>query len=582
MRRHLPAVHPSILPRDPLGLSALCVALVLAILLAFVLAAPGHAAPPGFTDVTAGSGVDFVHTFGDGEMSNLVESTGVGVCLLDFDGDGRLDIYFVNGAVLPDVSDPETAVSGPAPTNHLYRNVTEPGGPWRFEDVTASAGVGDTGYGMGCVAGDLDDDGDPDLVVTNYGPNKVYRNDGPDASGHVHFTDVTEEAGLADSAWSLGAALLDYDGDGRLDLYVGDYVVWDPGYHAFYVADRFPGPLSYPGSPDHLYRNVTKPGGPWRFEDVTASAGVGNPEGRAMGVGVLDYDGDGRPDVFVANDAMANSLFHNLGGGRFEDVGLVSGVAFSENGEATAAMGVESGDVDGDGRLDLLIPDMTYSTLYQGMPGQTFQDRSRRWGLAMAAAQFVGWSGQLIDYDLDGRPDLFLTTGDLHDFEPMEDVLLHNEGTQGGQVRLRDVSGQAGEHFRTPTMGRGAAVGDLDGDGDPDVVITDLDRPPVLLRNDFATGNHWLKVQTVGTRSNREGVGARVTVETGAGRSLHRQFQEVRAGSGYLSSSDPRLIFGLGPAKEAAKVTVRWPSGRVTVKEHVAADQLLVVEEGAP
>ncbi len=582
MRRYLPALHEPILPRDRLPVGALFVDLGLAMLLAFVLAAPGHAAAPGFTDVTAGSGIDFVHTFGDAEMSNLVESTGVGVCLLDVDGDGRLDVYFVNGAVADGVSDPETAVSGPPPTNRLYRNVTAPGGPWRFEDITESAGVGDTGFGMGCVAGDLDNDGDPDLVVTNYGPNKVYRNDGPDTSGHVHFTDVTDEAGLGDAAWSLGAALLDYDGDGRLDLYVGDYVVWDPGYHAFYVADRFPGPLAYPGSPDHLYRNLTPPGGAWRFEDVTASAGVGNPEGRAMGVGVLDYDGDGRPDVFVANDAMANSLFHNLGGGRFEDVGLVSGVAFSENGEATAAMGVESGDVDGDGRLDLLIPDMTYSTLYQGLAGQTFQDRSRRWGLAMAAAQYVGWSGHLLDYDLDGRPDLFLTTGDLHDMEPMEDVLLHNEGANGGPARLKDVSGEAGEHFRTPTMGRGAAVGDLDGDGDPDLVITDLDGPPVLLRNDFATGNHWLTVKTVGRESNREGVGARVIVETGKGRTVHRQIQEVRAGSGYLSSSDPRLTFGLGPAREAARVTVRWPSGRVSVKEHVAADQVLTVEEEAP
>ena len=537
-------------------------------------AVPAQAPGPLFTDVTEEAGVDFVHDFGDSELSNLVESTGVGVCLLDYDGDERLDLYFVQGSRAEGVTDPEElearAQAGDRaalPSNRLYRNVTEPGGPWRFEDVTAATGVGDTGYGMGCVAGDLDNDGDPDLVVTNYGPNRVYRNDRDEGL----FTDVTERAGLGDPAWSLGAALLDYDGDGLLDLYVGNYVVFDPDYRAFYVADRFPGPLAYPGSPDRLYRNL----GGWRFEDVTAEAGIGNPEGRAMGVGVTDYDGDGRPDVFVANDAMANSLFRNRGDGSFEDVALPAGVAFSANGDATAAMGADFGDVDGDGRFEILVPDMTFSTLYQPLEGLVYEDRSRRWGLAPAAAQYVAWSGHFLDYDLDGRLDLFLTTGDLHELEPMEELLLRNVGPG----ELRDVSMEAGEAFLRPTVGRGAAVGDLDADGDPDIVLNVLGDRAVLLRNDTGGANHWLAVRTVGTASNRDGVGALVEVETGSGEGALRQRREVRAGCGYLSSSDPRALFGLGRAGRAT-VTVRWPSGTVTVREDVPAGRVLTVEEG--
>jgi len=539
-----------------------------------------------FTDVTTASGVDFVQTIGDDDMSNLVESSGYGVCLFDADGDGRLDIYFVNGTIKAGVSDlPEGEEPPPAdelPTNRLYLNRTAPGGPLRFEDVTAEAGVGDTGFGMGCVAGDLDGDGDRDLIVTNYGPNRAYRNDGPGPDGVPHFTDVAEEAGLADPSWSMGAALFDYDGDGRLDLYVGDYVRFDPAYRAYYTTDRFPGPLAYPGSPDHLYRNRTTASGAWHFEDVSAAAGIDNPEGRAMGVGVSDVDGDGRPDIFVSNDAMANSLFLNRGDGHFEDVSLVSGVAYSENGDATAAMGVEFGDLDGDGAQEIFVPDMSFSTLYRPESGELFHDRSRQWGLALVAAQYVGWSGHLIDYDLDGRLDLFMTTGDLHDIEPTEDILLHNDGNG----RLVDAAGTGGEHFSQPTMGRGAAVGDLDNDGDPDLVMNVLAGPAVVLQNDqeqLKTGNHWLGVRLVGRAGNPDGIGAVVTVETagkGATGGVLRQKREIHAGSGYLSCSDPRALFGLGPAKEAARVSVRWPSGEVTTREAVPADRYVTVEEG--
>jgi len=576
------------------------VGLLVLVLLPLLGGAVAPAAAEGiFTDVTADSGVDFVHTFGDEEMSNLVESSGYGVCLFDADGDDLLDIYLVNGSVADGVSDRfddeagdgeapgAPAANTPLPTNRLYKNL----GNMRFRDITETAGVGDTGFGMGCVAGDLDNDGDVDLVVTNYGPNRVYRNDGPAADGTPRFTDVAAETGLAEPAWSMGAALLDVDGDGRLDLYVGNYVRFDPDYRAYYATDRFPGPLSYSGSPDRLWLNRTADPASWRFEDVSEKAGVANPEGRAMGIGVSDVDGDGRPDIFVSNDAMANSLFRNRGDGTFEDVALGSGVAYSENGNATAAMGVDFGDLDGDGAFEIFVPDMSFSTLYTTQAGDAasgglFHDRSRQLGLALVAGQYVGWSGHLLDYDLDGLLDLFMTTGDLHDIEPTEDLLLHNDGAPG-QPRLSDARAEGGEHFREATMGRGAAVGDLDNDGDPDIVMNVIADRAVVLRNDQATSNHWLEVRLVGTKSNRGGVGALVEIETqiktagkagGEGASL-RQKREVRAGSGYLSSGDPRAHFGLGAATEVARLTVRWPSGAVTTREKLPADRVVTIEE---
>lgn len=604
----MPSMKPSRLldslrrPASLAGRTGLAALAVLGLLAGLIPAAAPQAAPlPApvsakaiFTDVTAASGVDFVHTFGDEEMSNLVESSGYGVCLFDADGDDLLDVYLVNGSVVDGVSDPydgaaegeAPAAKKPLPSNRLYLNL----GDLRFRDVTDAAGVGDTGFGMGCVAGDLDNDGDVDLVVTNYGPNRVYRNDGPAApsgDGTPRFTDVAAETGLADPAWSMGAALLDVDADGLLDLYVGNYVRFDPDYRAYYATDRFPGPLSYPGSPDRLWVNrTTGPGadqGRWRFEDVSEKAGIANPEGRAMGIGASDVDGDGRLDVFVSNDAMANSLFRNLGDGTFEDVALGSGVAYSENGNATAAMGVDFGDLDGDGAFEILVPDMSFSTLYTTLAadaasGGLFHDRSRQLGLALVAGQYVGWSGHLLDYDLDGLLDVFMTTGDLHDVEPTEDLLLHNEGAPG-KPRLRDARADGGEHFRAATMGRGAAVGDLDNDGDPDVVMNVLADRAVVLRNDQATGNHWLEVRLVGTKSNRGGVGALVEVETGNGDATLRQKREVRAGSGYLSSGDPRAHFGLGAASEVTRLTVRWPSGAVTTREKLPADRVVTIEE---
>ena len=516
-----------------------------------------------FVDALEGSGVEFVHSFGDDEMSNLVESSGFGVCVFDSDGDDLQDLYFVNGAAIEDVSDERALGRGTEIRNSLYRNL----GGWKFEDATDTSGLGDPGFGMGCVAGDLDNDGDKDLLVTNYGPDRWYRNDGPDDRGEIRFSDQTPDVVSEDATWSLGVTLVDFDRDGLLDVYTGKYVQFDPEYRAFYVADRFPGPLAYPGEQDRLYRNL----GDWRFADVTAEAGMIHPEGRAMGVASFDYDGDGWVDIFVANDAMANTVYRNLGSGRFEEVALVSGLAFGENGDATAAMGIDFADFDRDGRLDLIVPDMSYFALYQAQPDGLFRDVSRSKGLASVAAQYVGWSGHFMDYDNDGLVDLFITTGDLHDWEPMGDLIL--KGAADG--RFQDVAPEAGAYFLGETMGRGAAVGDLDNDGDLDAVLNRLGDRPVLLRNESTGEHHWISLELVGQTSNRDGLGARVTLISDMG----AQVAVAKAASGYLGSSDPRVHFGLGSDSQIDRLEILWPSGGRQVLENLDVDEFRRVEE---
>lgn len=528
-----------------------------------VMSSPAAGQSDLFVDALEGSGVEFVHSFGDDEMSNLVESSGFGVCVFDFDGDDLQDLYFVNGATLAGVSDEAAVGKGPELRNTLYRNL----GEWRFQDATETSGIGDPGFGMGCVAGDLDNDGDKDLIVTNYGPDRWYRNEGADEEGVFTFSDQTPALVAEDPTWSLGATLVDFDRDGLLDIYTGKYVQYDAEYKAFYVADRFPGPLAYPGEQDRFYRNE----GDWRFVDVTTEAGLIHAEGRAMGVGSFDYDGDGWVDIFVANDAMANSFYRNLGNGRFEEMALVSGLAFGENGDATAAMGIDVADFDRDGRLDLIVPDMSYFALYQAQPDGLFRDVSRSRGLASVAAQYVGWSGHFMDYDNDGMIDLFITTGDLHDWEPMGDLILR--GAPDGN--FEDVAREAGAYFLDETMGRGAAVGDLDNDGDLDVVLNRLGDRPVLLRNQSAGDQHWISLELVGRASNRDGLGARVTLTSRQG----EQVAVVKSGSGYLGSSDPRVHFGLGADARIDRLAIRWPSGGEQILENLDVDEFRRVEE---
>ncbi len=508
-----------------------------------------------FRDVTEASGIDFTHSIGDSALSNLIESASGGVALLDYDGDGFLDLYMTNGAYVAGFS--EGPVPRPRPTNRLYRNR----GDGTFEDVTHEAGVGDPGYSMGVAIGDYDNDGDPDLFVSNYGPNVLYRND-----GNGSFTDVTGLAGVGGSECSVGAVWADFDNDGYLDLYVGNYIQFDPDYRLFYAPDGFPGPLAYPGQPDVLYRNR----GDGSFEDVTERMGVWRRDGRAMGVGAADVNDDGFVDLYVANDAMGNYLFVNDRGSRFHEVGLSAGVAYNHRGDATSSMAVDFADFDGDGNIDLFVSDMSYSALYRNEGNGSFRDVTYRSGIAVPSGQYVGWGTAFLDYDNDADSDIFKINGDLQHLFGQEDQLFENVAG-----RFIDVSTQRGTYFRRELVGRGGAFGDYDNDGDIDVFIVNLNDRGVLLRNERGNEHNWISFWLVGRTSNRDGVGARVTVTAGD----VVQVRQRTAASGYLSQNDPRVHFGLGDQSVVDRVEIRWPSGIVQVLDDVPINQVRTVLE---
>ena len=520
---------------------------------------------PVFVDATQKAGVHFVHSFGDGEMSSILEATGSGCMFFDFDGDGWMDLYAVNGAYLEGVSDPpEPGDRVDDLVNQLFRNR----GDGTFADVTATSGTGDPGYGMACIAGDYDNDGHADIYVTNYGRNTLFHNEGDGT-----FADVTEAAGVGDELWGVGTVFFDYDMDGDLDLYVGNYLEFDPEYRLYYAADLFPGPLAYPGQPDVLYRNE----GDGTFVDVTEAAGVVS-EARAMGLVAGDYNGDGHVDLYVANDAMENYLYRNNADGTFTDVGLELGVAFSANGDASSSMGGDFGDFDLDGDMDLIVPDMAYNNLFVNVAPDYFEDFTAELGIAEISGQYVSWHGDFLDYDNDGDLDLFITNGDAHHLtHTMESLLLANVPREGGGRTFVDISGESGPFFRHRCLSRGAAAGDYDNDGDLDLFVLHLDQPSQLLRNEGGNARHWLMVALQGTVGNRDGIGAQVTVRAGA----TEQVSQAQTAVGYISQNDPRLHFGLGASEQVDTITVRWPSGKVQELTRVAADQVVRIVEPA-
>jgi enediyne biosynthesis protein E4 len=532
-------------------------------LLAMVLGRAADAPGPVFRDVTEESKIRFEHCLGDDEINTIVEATGSGCAFLDYDGDGWIDIYAVNGRYLEGVNDPESTFKGAKLGNHLYRNK----GDGTFEDVTAKAGVADGGYGMGVSVGDYDNDGRPDFYVTNYSGNTLYHNNGDGT-----FTDVTAKAGVrGNGSWSVGAVFFDYDKDGKLDLFVGNYLEFDPKYRLYYEADVYPGPLSYPPLQSILYHN----NGDGTFTDVTAKAGV-TKKGRAMGALSADYDDDGWPDLFVANDAMQNYLYHNNGNGTFTEVGLESGVAFGQHGNAVASMGGDFGDFDRDGKLDLMVPAMSYITFYRNLGKGLFEDVSVTLGIAKTSAQFWSWGGDFVDYDNNGELDLLIVNGDGHRLsEKQEQLLMKNEIGPDGKRMFVDVSRSAGEFFDSRMVARGLATGDYDNDGDTDFFVLNIDQPSKLLRNDGGNKNNWIRVQLTGTKSNRDGVGAKVTVRSGE----WALTEERMSSSSYLSQNDPRMLFGLGQHAKVDEVTVRWPSGKVQQIKAPAINQLLKVVE---
>lgn len=520
-----------------------------------------------FSDVTLRAGIDFVQTIGDDEMSNIVESAGVGCGFLDYDGDGWLDIYLVNGHWREGLSDPNldpalrnTLTSA---TDRLFRNR----GDGTFEDVTTRAGIANTGYGMGVVVADYDADGDPDVYVTNYGPNFLYRN-----NGNGTFTDVAGGAGVDDPKFSVGAVFLDYNRDGWLDLYVGHYVDYDPDkypeYKYYHAPDGFPGPRSYDGQQDMLFSGNASGG----FVNVTDDAGIKvEPVGKAMGVSTFDYDRDGFADVFVSNDAMENFLLRNKGDGVFENLALDAGVAFGAAGEAAASMAAEIADYDGDGLFDLLVPDMTYCALYHNVDWG-FTNDSAVSRIAGACARYHSWAGVFGDYDLDGHLDLYMSNGAVNRLEAHPDLVFLGDG----RGRFRNVTEMAGDWVKTKYVSRGVARGDFDNDGDLDLLVGNLNSRPVLLRNDTPRrGRHWISVQLVGASSNRDAIGAIVSVKVGP----HTMNRLRTSGGSYLSQHDSRLHFGLGGHGTVDLLEVTWPGGTRQTMSNVPADRLVTIRE---
>lgn len=524
-----------------------------------------------FVDVTAPSGLDFVHYNAATEEKYMVETMGSGAAFFDYDGDGALDIYVLNGAPLPG-----SAPTSVPPANALYRNR----GDGTFSEVAAAAGVAHTGYGMGATAGDIDNDGDVDLYVTNFGPNVLYLNNGDGT-----FRDVSAAAGVEAGEWSTSAAFADFDGDGFLDLYVCRYVNFSLTNHKFCGnlarnLKAYCHPDVYNITPSLLFRN-NRDG---TFTDVTREAGVHVTEdGKSLGVVWGDYDNDGDQDIYVANDSMRNFLFRNEGGGRFTDMTLLAGVGYSEDGQAQAGMGTDFADYDGDGWLDIIVTnlDFEYNALYRGDPSGVFTDQSFNAGVAEPSLNFVGFGTFFFDYDNDSLLDLFVANGHIIDnIHLFNSVSTYRERNflfrNRGDGVFEEIGGQLGEVFSRENVARGAAPADYDQDGDQDVLVTRCGESLLLLRNEGGNGNGWVSLRLVGKRSNRDAVGARVTLHVGD----RRLIKEVKTGLSYLSQGSLELLFGLGEAAAADRLEIRWPSGEITELGWLDSGTRLTVMEG--
>jgi hypothetical protein len=520
---------------------------------------PPIPAGPGdlFEDVTTKAGIGFVHQYCDSKIANIIESNGAGGTWLDYDGDGLMDLYLVNSGPLSGVT--HQAPGTAREPNRLYRNR----GDGTFEDVTHKAGLEGAGYCTAAIAADYDNDGHTDLFVTAVGRCYLYHN-----RGDGTFEDVTEKAGVANvGGTGIGAVFFDADNDGYLDLFVANYLTFDPNYQLNGSPDGYPGPLSYKPQFNKLFRNR----GNGTFEDVSESSGIQIPGHRAMSVAVVDYNQDGAPDLYISNDGTPNLLLANDGTGHFKDVALQAGVAFNAMGEAAGSMAAATGDCNGDGYADILVTRLGYGSLYMGTPKGVYDDRMMASGLGSLTAQFVGWGGCFLDFDNDGDLDIFIANGDAHYLAGWESLLLENRG-DGTYV---DAAAKGGAFFRTKIRARGSAVADYDNDGRIDVIVTTMGDRPFLLHNRDNSGNHWLTVDLEGTKSNRDGFGARVAVTAGG----KTHVEESRCAFGFLMQSDRRLHFGLGKAAGVERVEIAWPSKQVQELTNLKVDQILKVRE---
>ena len=510
-----------------------------------------------FQEIGQDIGLNFVHSIGADHMKNIVESVGGGAAFLDFDQDGYIDIYTCSGTWIEGFS--KSKKPKKLPENHLYHNQKD----GTFADVTEKARVNGPWYSMGVTVGDFNNDGYPDIYLSNYGPNTLYKNNGDGT-----FTDVSKRAMVGGGKeCSVGAVWLDFDNDGLLDLYVGNYLDFDPDYKYYYAPDGFPGPLAYDSEADILYHN----NGDGTFEDVTKKMGIIDMDGRAMGVGAADYDDDGFVDIYVANDHTVNYLWHNNNGKGFTDRGTMSGTGFSQSGEATISMSVDFADYNGDELLDMFISDDNFCSLYKNLGNGLFSDESYASGISVASGQFVGWSSSFLDYDNDGDADIFKTNGEFKHMYGQEDQLFENVGNG----KFKDVSVDRGQYFQEEYVGRGACLGDYDNDGDIDIYIVNLDSQGMFLRNNKGNQNNWLTLNLVGHTSNRDGIGSRIKLVAGG----KVQITQKKSSTGYLSQNDPRIHFGLLKNDVVDRIEIKWPSGKFQVLQNIKANQILTVEE---